>query len=135
MATACGTPAGTLFNATIQQPDGSNPLPVVLGDETGLVTGIEVVSIDWPAGVGGSTDGPFVQPDTSDPNAIVVFWITGACENDVAMSFKPVGAGFDLHVAVHGKFGSCTANALFRQLRIRFSRSIPATQITATLGI
>jgi hypothetical protein len=67
-------PSGAQFRTTSVMDDGTYPMPVVLGDQTGLVAGIE------PALAVGFVDVPSVQPDPDDPN-VVVSWGTGACDD------------------------------------------------------
>jgi hypothetical protein len=131
IVTAACQPAGALFNTTVHQPDGSYPMPVVLGDQTGLVIGIEPTVGDFPRG-----DLPNVQPAQDDPNAVIVSWGTGACDDDSAVSFQRSEAGYRLTVVVHGGFSmGCTAQLLIRTLQIRFSEAIPASSILAIGGL
>lgn len=131
LMTACQPPGGTLFRATVLQPDDSYPIPVVLGDQTGLVIAIESAPGDSAIG-----DLPLVKPDPDDPNAVIVSWGTGACDDDVAVSFERSGARYRLAMEVHDGFslGGCTAQLLIRGLRIEFSTAIPADSIAASVG-
>jgi hypothetical protein len=127
VAAACLPPAGTLFETTITQPDGSSPEPVVLGDQTGLVAAIE-------SATGDTADGfeLIARPDPHDANAVIVTWVGGACEDELAMSFYRSGEAFRLHVDVRGGpgiGGGCPAIALIRGLRIQFSEPVPAGSI------
>lgn len=66
-------------------PDGSYPMPVTLGDTTGLVVSIEAVILeDWPG------DGPMVTGDPADPNALILSWLGGACEDETVVGFWPI---------------------------------------------
>jgi hypothetical protein len=122
---ACLRPAGTLFETTVSQPDGSYPMPVALGDQTGIVTAIEPALGDSSA----RTE-PLVEPDPADAKNVLVSWIGGACDNDVALSLQRSGSTFALHLDVHGKLGlGCPAVGLIRGLRIRFSEPIRADAI------
>src|SRR5262245_6981723 len=109
---------------------GSYPMPVVLGDETGLVTAIESASGDGSAGL------PQVKPDPQNPNAVIVSWGTGACDDGTAVSVQRAGAGLRLDLAVHSGFDlGCTAQLLIRGLRIQFSEVVPANSIVAHGGL
>jgi hypothetical protein len=129
-ATACDKPAGTPFRTTVLQPDGSYPIPVLLGDQTGLVVAIESAVVEDPGGL------PNVRPDPVDPNAVIVVWGTGACDDDVDVSFRRSSPGYRLDIEVHAGFTfGCSAQLLFRALRIRFSEAVPAATIAAHGGL
>jgi hypothetical protein len=126
---ACLPPGGTLFKATVRQPDGSYPLEVVLGDATG-----RVIAVEPGLGHGNGSGLPLVEPDPDDPNAVIISWATGACD-DVAMSFQPSNTGYRLDVDAHERIGlGCTAQLLIRGLRIQFSEPISADSIIASGG-
>jgi hypothetical protein len=127
VAAACLAPAGTRFETTITQPDGSYPKPVVLGDQTGLVTAIE-------SATGDTADGfeLIARPDPENGNAVIITWVGGACEDEVALSLYRSGEAFRLHLDVRGGpgiGGGCPAIALTRGLRIQFSEPVPAGSI------
>ena len=112
------------------QPDGSYAMPVVLGDQTGLVTAIESAP-----GEGGG-DLPSVQPDPDDPNAVNVTWGTGACDDDTGIALQRSGARFRMDIVVNAGFSlGCTAQLLFRGLRVRFSEAVPADAIDVFGGL
>jgi hypothetical protein len=102
---------------------------VVLSDETGLVTGIESAPMDPAA------DAELVaRADPTDPSAFIISWLGGACDNDASLTFKRLEAAYVLNVAVHGKItfpGGCTANGIFRDVRIVTSSPIPIDSIVA----
>ncbi len=130
---ACLPPAGRLFHTTLihtstDNPAGDYPLPIVLGDETGLVVAIESAGeIDSAPGLDLT-----VQADPSDPKAIVAIWLGGLCDNDATLSFRQSGSGYTLHLEVHGKLGfGCTAAGIGRAVRIKTSEPLPIGQITA----
>lgn len=122
VSTACQPPAGTLFRTTVVEPDGSYPMPVVLGDQTGLV-----VSVEPAPGVNPDSHLPNIQPDPTDPNALILSWGTGACDDESVVSFQRSATGLRLDVEVRNGFslGGCIGMLLFRGLRIRFSTPIP----------
>lgn len=125
---ACGAPDGRRFETTLRQPDGSYALRVVLGDQTGLVTGIE------PGGVG---QGPFdlvpAVSATADKSTLEVSWLGGACAKGVQLSFAPLAGGLSLRLrGEHGLFESCTLIGLFRTVYVRVSEPVDAAAITTS---
>ncbi len=128
---ACTGPAsGRQFTAVLQVSDEVPPLPVVLNDETGLVTGIASAPMD----PGAAYAEPAVRADPTDPNAFIISWLGGACDNDAALTFKRMEGVYVLNVAVNGKFGfpgGCTANGILRDVRIVTSSPIPLDSIVA----
>ena len=128
---ACSGPSSNRqFSAVLQVSDEVPPLPVVLSDETGLVTGIESAPMDPSA----AYRQPAARADPTDPNAFIISWLGGACDNDASLTFKRAEGVYVLNVAVHGKFGfpvGCTANGVFRDVRIVTSSPIPLDSIVA----
>jgi hypothetical protein len=102
----------------------------VLGDQTGLVTAIESAPGE------GDGEGPSVRPDPDDPKAVIVSWGTGACDDDTGVALQRSGAGFRMDIDVHEGFNlGCTAQLLFRGLRVRFSEAVPADAIDVFGGL
>lgn len=124
---ACGSPPGTLFHATLANVDGAYPLPVTLGDTTGLVVGIGAATVEP-----GDFRDAGVLADPSAPRAFILTWLGGACENDEAVAFRRTDSGFDLHLTVHDKLGlgGCPALGVLRALRIETSEPIATSAIT-----
>ena len=136
LGVACAPLSGTLFRTTLPQPPGLDggegfkvdPPPVVLGDETDLVVGIEPA--DGNTAVGGE---PIVEADPTDANALVVSWIGGACDNDAALSLRPAESGYTLELAVHGKLVmGCVALGILRGVRIETLHPVDPGEIVAT---
>jgi hypothetical protein len=128
--TACLGPSGTLFQTTVTQPDGSNSMPVTLHDHTGLVTAIEPALGDFAVG-----NDPLVAPAPNDPSSVVVSWIGGLCDNDVALSFRQAEGTHFLFLEVHGKLGlGCPAAGVLRGLQIRFSEPMSVDTIQARIS-
>src|SRR5258706_9633273 len=97
---ACSGPSpNRQFKAVLQVSVEAPPLPVVLSDETGLVTGIESAPIDPGAGAE-----PAARADPTDPNAFIVGWLGGDCDNDASLTFKRLEGAYVVNVAVHGQF-------------------------------
>ena len=117
----CGPPAGRRFHTTLTTPDGSHSLPGTLGDQTNLVVGLEPGPIDpFPAA------DPAVRSDPADPNAMILTWVGGACEDESVVVFHPGGGRYDLAVSPRaGLFGSCPAIGILRAVRIRTSEPVP----------
>jgi hypothetical protein len=119
---ACGPPAGTLFKTTLAGPDGSYPMPVTLGDTTGLVVSIEPIGLEeWPG------DDPAVTLDPDNPNAIVLSWLGGACEDETVVGFWPVEDRYGMYVAPRGGpglFGGCPGIGLLRAVRVTLSAPV-----------
>ena len=129
---ACGGPAGTVFKIVTASPDGSNRMPVALGDETGLVTAIE--GAKGSSGVG--FEQVLVEADPADAKAVIVSWTSGACDDDTSIGFKRSGTDFTLRLRVNNGFETgCTANLVFHAIRIRFSEPVPADSIEAIQGL
>ena len=126
---ACSVPSSSRqFRAVLQFSAEAAPLPAVLSDETGLVTGIESGSLDPRFDYAE----PAARADPTDPNAFIISWLGGACDNDAALAFSPSEGGYLLNVAVNGKFsfpGGCTANGVPRDVRIVTSSPIPLASI------
>ena len=127
---ACSGPSPSRqFRAVLQVSAEAPPLPVVLSDETDLVTTIESAPLD-PA----ADSELAARADPTDPSAFIISWLGGACDNDASLTFKRIEAAYVLNVAVHGKItfpGGCTANGIFRAVRIVTSSPIPVDSIVA----
>jgi hypothetical protein len=109
-------------------PLGNQPLPVVLSDQTGLVTGIGPVADPQGANVQ-----PVILADPSDPMAFVITWIGSGCDEDAALSFKANEGGYRLQLAVSpGARGCQLLTTVPRGVRIVTSTAIPASSIEAT---
>ncbi len=122
LVVACGPPAGTLFKTTLTSSDGSYPMPVTLGDTTGLVVSVEPTVLDgWPG------DDPTVTTDPGDPNVIILSWLGGACEDETVVGFWPAEGRYGMYVSTRGGpglGGGCPAIGLLRAIRIRLSSPV-----------
>ena len=125
----CSGPQGPeprLFRTAL--PLGNQPLPMVLGDETGLVTGIAPA-----ANPPGDNIQPVVLADPSDPMAFVITWLGSPCDTDAALSFKSNEGGYRLQLTVSpGARGCQLLVAVPRGVRIVTSTAIPVSSIEAT---
>jgi hypothetical protein len=124
VAACAGDPGGILFRTTVEAPDGSYAQEVVLGDQTGLVTGIEPTAWDGQS----AFDPPSVAIDEHDPSTLIFRWSNGACDRP-AISFSRSGDRFDLRIDPREQFGSCTAILLFRSIRIHLTEPITPDNI------
>jgi hypothetical protein len=128
-ATGCAGPAGTQYRTSLPEPGVAAPFPVVLGDQTELVVGIE------PAEAMGFP--PFelaVHEDPVNASAIIATWIGGACDDEAALTFRRDGPGFSLHLQVRRGWGACTMAGISRTLRILTSSPIPLDSIRPSGG-
>jgi hypothetical protein len=127
VAACSGPTSNSQFSAVLRFSPDSPPLPVVLSDETGRVTGIASAPMDP-----GASPELAARVDPTDPNAFIVSWLGGACDNDASLTFKRHEAGYVLNVAVHPKIGlGCTALGIPRDVRIVTSGPIPLDAIVA----
>jgi hypothetical protein len=130
VAACIGPSSSRQFSAVLQLSEESQPLPVVLSDETGLVTAIESPPMD----PGATYAELAAQADPTNPNAFIVRWLGGACDNDAALRFYRAEGVYVLNVALHGKVGfpgGCTALGIPRDVRIVTSSPIPVDSIVA----
>jgi hypothetical protein len=126
---ACSEPSPSRqFSAVLQFSEEAQPLPVVLSDETGLVTGIASAPMDPRADYTELAG----QADPTDPNAFIVRWLGGACDHNASLTFKRHEEGYVLNVAVHGNLGfpgGCMMLGVYRDVRIVTSSPIPVDSI------
>ncbi len=129
LAACAPSPAGHVWRTTLPNGDAGG-LPVVLRDETGLVTSIEPISLD--ASQAGGV--PSVRDDPNDPSALLVTWL-GGCDTDAQLGLQPSHRGpglYELHVSAGspGRLGGgCAPIAVGRGIRIHASSPIPAASI------
>jgi hypothetical protein len=122
----CGGPPGTLFRATLSDLGGGYPLPVTLGDTTGLVLGVRPGQFD-PADFRDAG----ILADPGESKAFIVTWLGGACDSDAVLAFRTTGSGYDIELGVHEKLGlGCIAVGILRGLRIETSAPISLSTIT-----
>jgi hypothetical protein len=125
---ACSGASSRQFSAVLQFSEEAQSLPLVLSDETGLVTGIASVPKDPLADHAEAV----ARADPTDPNAFIISWLGGACDHDASLTFKRHEGGYWLHVTVHGNVGfpgGCTMIAIPRDVRIDTSSPIPVDSI------
>jgi hypothetical protein len=119
-------PEPRLFRTVL--PLGDQPLPLVLSDQTGLVTGIGPAAD--PQGV---DELPVILADSSDPMAFVIIWVGSPCDEDAALSFKSNEGGYRLQLSVSPGARGCQLLATVpRGVRIVTSTAIPVSSIEAT---
>lgn len=122
----CGS-AGQQFRTELPNP-GAQPVPVLLSDETGLVTGIGPAEPDPDVDVD-----PVVEADPADPEAFIVSWFGGLCVEDAELVFRPSESRYFLNIEAPSG-GNCPAMAVRRGLRIKTSSPIPVESIVVTGG-
>ena len=126
----CSGPQGPeprLFRTALLQAD-DQPVPVVLGDQTGLVTGIGPAAD--PQGIDNL---PVILADPSDPLAFVITWVGSVCDEEAALSFKSNEGGYRLQLTVSpGARGCQMLVAVPRGVRIVTSTAIPVSSIEPT---
>ena len=126
---ACSTVSGRQFQADMRFAPEAEPLPVVLTDETGLVTGID----GGPFNLNADYGQPAIQPDPTDPSAFFVIWGSGPVQ-DAALSFEPFQDGYLVRLELHtrsGFPGGSTGELRPGIVRIVTSRPIPLDSIVA----
>lgn len=123
--TACGPPPGVVFRTTLANTSGEFPLPVALGDTSGIVVGIGPASV---SSVDFRDAGVFVDP--TRPNAFILTWLGGMCDDDVALVFSPTDSGYDIRLAIRQGIGGCPGAGILRGLRIETSEPISVGAIT-----
>ena len=129
LGVAC-QPQGRTFQTTLPT-EGRDPLPVTLTDETGLVTGVAPAEVDlvWNDNV------PAIHALRNEPNAAVLSWLGGACDQDATVLFHVVHGDSLLNVAIHEKFGlGCSGAAVARAIRISTSNPILVDSIVVAGG-
>jgi hypothetical protein len=115
-------PEPQFFNTALPQ-ELDQPLPVVLGDQTGLVTAIGPATDPQ-----GNTGLPVVLADPSDPMAFVITWLGGPCEKNAALSFTRKEGGYLLHLTA-SQNTECPLIGYPRGVRIVTSTAIPVGSI------
>ena len=126
---ACAVPTPTRLFQTDLRPGEDPSYPVVLSDETGLVTSIELGSVT----PGFDYGEPAIRADPSDPNAFIFSW-GGGPGSDAALFFKQFQDGYLLRLEAHsgsGLFGGSDLSLHLRDVRIVTSTPIPIDSIVA----
>jgi hypothetical protein len=125
---ACAPPPGTLFRLTLVDPQGDYSLPIALGDQTGLVVGIEADAGDQPLDATES-----ITADAKDPKVLILRWVGGACDNDATIAFYEGASNFALDLTTHGKLVlGCTALGVVRGIRITTTQPVAPGSISLT---
>ena len=133
VAACSGSSPNQQFRTVLHFSDEPAPVPVVLNDETGLVTAIESAPMDPSF----DYSEPAAREDPTDPNAFIISWLGGACDNDVLLWFTRGDGVYALSVEVHGRFGfpgGCVALGIPRDVRVVISSPIPVASIVAAGG-
>ncbi len=124
LAAACApVPEGRDFRV-----ESASAYPVVLHDETGLVTGVE-----WGPEDSAFTYGePAIHADPADPKAFIVTWLSGPAK-DAKLVLSRHDDGYLLRLEVHGRggFGGGTGVGVIGTVRVHTSEAIPPESILA----
>ncbi|CAN5755884.1 hypothetical protein BH23CHL7_BH23CHL7_09800 [soil metagenome] len=104
--------------------DGPLPLPVVLVDRTGLVTGIG----QPPVGGGiGMVEGVSNVPGLpGQPDMLLVSFTSGACTERAELLLEPAGSGYRLALGVVDRPGACEGIGYGRLLAIALTIAVDA---------
>ena len=129
LAACSSSTPGRQFQTDMRAAEGADALPVVLSDETGLVSAIEGGPFSLTADYGE----PAIQADPTDPSAFFVTWGSGPAR-DATLSFKPFQDGYLLRLELHTRHGfpgGSTMELRLGVIRIITSRPIPIDSIVA----
>jgi hypothetical protein len=128
LVAGCSTPQGTLHRTTLAL-DSPSRMPVVLGDLTGLVVGIEPIGANLLV----TGELPVIVNDQREPAVVMVSWATGICDEETALSFRSsASGGFSLELDIRERLSvdACPVEEVIRGIRIRFSQPMLAEGIT-----
>jgi len=126
------------FSSIDGDPDGSIDifkLPVALHDRTGLVTGFETRQ-PGPDDVSrfASSGEALAAPDA--PEALLVGWLGGACEDSVEISVTGSESHLDVSVKANRSFSlfgyGCPSLGVPRRVLVGFLRPIDPTDVHVT---
>ena len=120
----CSTFGVRTFGYAFPAEDGRAAVPVLLTDHAGAVTEIDQA----PPGVQPIADAGFMAvPDM--PNALVIHWIGGACDEKVDIDVKESGGlTFTLSTAVRPV--ACDAVAIPRAVLVKLTRPLDPSRTT-----
>ena len=125
---ACSAPIPSrLFQTDLRFSEEAAPYPVVLSDETGLVTGIESAPVDLRFDYGK----PAIRADPTNSSAFILSW-GGGPGKDSALFYKAFRDGYLLRLEAHSGSGfpvGGTLSLIFRDVRIVTSSPIPLGSI------
>ena len=127
IATPDVSPTGTLFRAMMLAPAQYASVPLVFGDETGLVTAIEQQPL-----AGGFDPGTRVSADPTNATVLSVSWLGGACDTEIDISFARASSGYALEIQSHRGAGTCPAVGIPRGLEIDLSAPVRPALIVAS---
>ena len=128
---ACGSgPVPTPF--TLSYPAataGSDPVPISLVDQTGLVTSLTLASA-----VSASSD---VEGVPGNANALRVSWQGGPCDDRETLVLNVIGAGsYELAIHNHPPITAgldCDAPTVARVIEISFKQQLAPEQLTLNI--
>jgi len=127
LVAAC-QPTGRTFEVTLRTAP-HDPLPVVLIDQTGLVTEIA------PADDTSTSVEPELRGDPADQNVAILTWTGGACDATTTVTFLVLDGGYVMNLTAPEKPGTgCPMAGVPRGIRILTSTPIPIDSVTVAGG-
>jgi hypothetical protein len=114
---------GGVWRTQIVLPDGTHPLPVVLRDATGLVTGLAAPPAAMPL-----VDEGVANVD-GQPDRLTYTWVGGACDTVTNLTFEAAGNGFRLRAESERSGGACILIGLGRTVAISLARPVDAGSV------
>lgn len=124
----CASAPSRSFQADMRFVEAADPYPVVLSDETGLVTRID----GGPFNLNAEFGEPAIQSDPTDPNAFFVTWGSGPV-HDATLSFKPFQDGYLMRLELHANGGVLGGGGTMELrpgvVRVVTSRPVPLDSI------
>lgn len=115
-----------VWRTRLAMADGTYPLPVVLRDAAGLVSGFSA----------GPNAGALSEEGVDNPNGqqnvLAYSWVGGACDSVTNLSFERTNGGFRLRVATERAGDMCIMIGLGRQVLIGLSAPVDARSVILT---
>ena len=113
----CSLLPGRQFAFSVPAEGARPAVPGILADTTGMVIKVDVVNDVAPPLDKGMMTSP------ADPNAVVVHWVGGACDERIQIDVLPEG-GTTIQVATTTQPGPCELIGLSRAVRIEFAAPV-----------
>lgn len=112
-----------VWTAQLALADGTYPLPVMLLDGTGLVTGLVAPAAGVPAFESGVTNA------NGKPDRLLYTWLGGACDTLTKLTFERSASGFRLRAETETSGGYCILIGLNREVVITLSEPVDARSV------
>lgn len=114
---------GGVWRTRLVMVDGTYPLPVVLQDATGLVSGFTT----GPPNGALSDDG--IDNPNGQQNLLTYTWVGGACDTVTNLTFERTNGGFRLRVTTEKIGDVCIMIGLGRQVLIGLDAPVDARSV------